>query len=319
MAAAGFGSPRRDKSLAANGQLRFYIIAMTHFASLLPWTDRRGQLSVLRLTTFAALLLPAIAIAVDLVWGPLRPEPYEHALHESGTWAVRILLVSLAITPLRRILAWNRLIGIRRMIGVAVLCYAVLHLGLYAAQENWDLVKVGSEIVSRIYLVIGFFGLLGLAALGATSFDVAVRKLGPVAWTRLHKAAYGIAVLALIHFFLQSKSDVTQPTLMAGLFVLLMGYRLAAWLKADLSRWLVLVLCALVAGAATMAIEYGWYALATGLPADRIFLANFDIGNAIRPAVWVGIAGLFVAVMPWIRTGMETLRDLRAAKRTAKA
>ncbi|MEP3667901.1 MAG: protein-methionine-sulfoxide reductase heme-binding subunit MsrQ, partial [Roseibium sp.] len=198
--------------------------SLAHYA---PWTDRRGMLSALRLVVFVAILVPGIAIFADLIFGPVRPEPYEHALNESGEWAVRLLLLSLFVTPVRRIFSWNKVIGVRRMIGVSVLAYGLLHLGLYMAQENWDLVKVASEIVVRIYLTIGFVALLGLVALGVTSFDRAVRRLGPT-WNRLHQLAYPIAVLGILHFFLQSKSDVAQPTVMAGLFVLLMLYRLAA-------------------------------------------------------------------------------------------
>ena len=85
---------------------------------------------------------------------------------------------------------------------------------------------MASEIALRIYLTIGFVALLALVALGATSTDAAIRRLGGARWNRLHKAVYAIGVLALIHFFLQSKIDVTQVVLMSGFFVFLMGYRL---------------------------------------------------------------------------------------------
>lgn len=278
-----------------------------------PWTDRKGQLSPLRLAVFIGLFLPAVAIFADLVFGPIRPEPFEYALHESGKWVVRFLLLSLAITPFRRILAWNRLIGVRRMIGVSVLCYALLHLGFYVAQENWHLGKVASEIMARIYLTIGFAALLGLIALGATSFDAAVRRMGRN-WNLLHRLAYVIGVLALIHFFLQAKSDVTEPTLMAGLFILLMSYRVAGIVKLDISRSWVLGLCAAVSAALTAGVEYGWYALATGIPPKLVFLANFDLETAIRPAVWVAIIGIAVAALPLLRLLFGGIAQLRPAK-----
>lgn len=265
-----------------------------------PWTDRRGQLSLLRLAVFVLLLLPAAKIFLALAFGPVQAEPYEAAIHESGEWAVRLLLVTLALTPLRRIFGWNRLAGVRRMIGVSVLAYALLHLGLYAAQEQWNLAKVATEIVSRVYLTIGFAALAGLALLGATSFDAAVRRLGRT-WQRLHSLVYAIGVMALVHFFLQSKSDVTTATLMAGLFLLLMVYRLAVRAGFELANPLVLTACALLGAGATAATEYAWYALATGIPADRVFLANFDVATAIRPAVWVGITGLVAAAAALVR------------------
>lgn len=259
-----------------------------------PWTDRQGKLSGLRLAVFLLLLLPAAWILFDLAFGPVYPEPYELALHESGTWAVRFLLLTLAVTPLRRIFHWNKIIGLRRMIGVSVLAYALLHLGFYAASEHWNLSKVVSEIFVRFYLIVGFSALAGLAVLGATSFDSAVRRLGPN-WNKIHLLVYPVAVLALFHFFLQSKSDVSQATLMAGIFALLMIYRLAVKLGFPLSNFLVLAACALLGAAATAAIEYAWYALATGIPAERVFQANFNVAGSIRPAVWLGICGLAVS------------------------
>ncbi|MEJ8476307.1 sulfite oxidase heme-binding subunit YedZ [Roseibium algae] len=281
---------------------------LSSYAEFAPWNDRRGKLSVLRLIVLLVLLLPATMVLADLAFGPIRPEPYEHALHESGEWAVRFLLLSLFVTPLRRIFSWNKIIGVRRMIGVSVCAYAFLHLGLYAAQENWDLLKVVSEIYQRIYLTIGFVALLGLAALCATSFDRAVRKMGK-SWHRLHMLAYPIAALGILHFFLQSKSDVTQPTLMAGLFCLLMFYRLAVRVNLPVSSWWVLLVCAGLSSAATAGIEYAWYALATGIPAHLVFLANFDVANSLRPAVWIGIIGAVISLAALVRLGWTHLRS----------
>lgn len=275
-------------------------MTLTSLIPYTPWTDRRGQLSWLRLAVFAGLLLPACRIVFDQAFGPVLAEPYEAALHSAGDWAVRFLLLTLAVTPARRIFAWNRVAGVRRMTGVAVLAYALLHLGLYAAQEQWNLLKVASEIAQRFYLTIGFAALIGLSVLGATSFDAAIRRLGR-GWQRLHSLVYAIGVLALVHFFLQSKSDVGEPTLMAGLFGLLMLYRLAARTGLDIANPGVLAGCAALAAAATAGMEYAWYALATGIPADRVFLANFDVATAIRPAAWVGLAGLGVAAAALVR------------------
>ena len=267
---------------------------MKTLATYLPWTDRRGTLSLLRLGVFIALLLPAAVIAYSLGFGPVQADPFEREQHAAGLWAVRLLLVTLAVTPLRRIFSWNRILGVRRMLGLSVLAYALLHVTLYAAQEHWDLLKVASEIVLRFYLAIGFLALLGLVLLGATSFDAAIRRLGRN-WQRLHSLIYAIGILALFHFFLQSKSDVTQATLMTGLFLLLMLYRLTVKAGFSLANPLILAACAGLGTAATAGIEYAWYALATGIPAERVFQANFDVALTIRPAVWVGIIGLGIA------------------------
>jgi methionine sulfoxide reductase heme-binding subunit len=155
----------------------------------------------------------------------LGPKPVTEAIHRTGDWTVRLLIATLAVTPLRRIANYPKLILVRRMLGLAVLGYAVLHLSLYALDLAFDLTRIATEIVLRIYLLIGFAALVGLVALGATSTDAAIRRLG-ANWHRLHRAIYAIAVLALAHYFLQAKLNVTQPVLWSGFFLLLMGYRL---------------------------------------------------------------------------------------------
>src|SRR5437773_12322645 len=107
---------------------------------------------------------------------------------------------------------------VRRMIGVGAFCYATAHILLYTTDQMFDLAKVASEIVLRLYLTIGFTALVGLSALAATSTDGMVRRLGPRRWQGLHQVVYGIALLALIHFFPPTKADIWLPTFVAGLF-----------------------------------------------------------------------------------------------------
>ncbi|NBN80272.1 sulfoxide reductase heme-binding subunit YedZ [Microvirga tunisiensis] len=272
---------------------------------LLPWTDRQGRLSWLRLAVFLALLAPAAWYLGLLLAGGLRPDPARQLTFLSGEWAVWLLLVTLAVTPLRRITGWNRLAGLRRMLGLSALAYAGAHLLLYVVREHFDLLKVGSEILLRPYLTLGFAALAVLVALGATSTDGAIRRLGP-RWHRLHGLVHVAAALALVHFHLQAKSDVFAATLTGGLFLLLMGYRLAVRLGLSLTRPAVLAALALLAGLATAGLEHLWYALATGLPAWRVSLASLDpaqLGDPglIRPAWWVLLAGLSVTLLPFVR------------------
>src|SRR6266700_2115126 len=112
------------------------------------------------------------------------------------------------------------------MLGVGAFCYGVTHISLYTADQMFDLVKVASEIAQRVYLIIGFTALIGLATLASTSTDAMVRRLGGRRWQRLHYAVYGIGALALIHYFQQTKADVSVPTFTAGVFTWLMGYRI---------------------------------------------------------------------------------------------
>src|ERR1700730_2033713 len=188
------------------------------------WRDRRGRLSWLRVATLAFLLMP-VAIALwnaDAIVHGARP--LNDVIHRAGFWMLMFILATLAITPLRRITRFGQLIDVRRMVGVGAFVYGVAHISLYTADQMFDLVTVASEIAQRIYLVIGFTALVGLATLAATSTDVMVRRLGALRWLRLHYVVYGIGVLALIHYFQQTKADVSVPTFTAGGVTLVVGY-----------------------------------------------------------------------------------------------
>lgn len=274
---------------------------------MLPWTDRTGKISALKLAVFIGCFVPAVLLAQAAVTDALGAKPVMAAIHDSGDWAIRFLLLSLAITPLRRIAHWSRLILVRRMVGLAALAYGLLHLVLYAAEMAWDIPRVVSEIVLRIYLTIGFVALFGLILLGLTSTDAAIRKLGK-RWGLLHKAVYPIAVLSAVHFFLQSKIDVTEATLMAGFLFLLFSYRLANRWNFRLDSPLVLLALAALGGLGTAAIEYAWYALATGVPPLRVLAANLEFGFTIRPAWWVAFTGLAVALLSLPRLAVERWR-----------
>lgn len=277
-----------------------------------PWRDRQGAFSPLKLVVLLALTTPALWVAWQAAQGSLGPRPIMEAIHQAGLWTVRILLLSLLVTPLRQLLRWPRVMLVRRMLGLGALAYAVLHLVLYAFDLQWDLPKVASEIALRFYLTIGFVALLGLAALGVTSTDGWVRRLGGRRWQRLHRIVYGIGVLALVHFALQSKIDVTEAMLMAGLFLWLMGYRLLAPKGGAPS----LPRLALLAGAAalgTALLEAGWYAVGTGVPPWPVLLANLDTSFGLRPALWVGIAGLGAGLLRAARLLRERLPTPRPA------
>ncbi|MGE0004572.1 MAG: sulfite oxidase heme-binding subunit YedZ [Parvibaculaceae bacterium] len=271
-----------------------------HFRTLLsPWTDRAGRFSPLKTGTFVLACIPALLVAVALWRNELGPLPYKEALHRIGDWTVRLLIATLALSPLQRILMWPRLASIRRMLGVAAFTYALAHLTLYAVNEKLDLVFVVSEIVRRIYLTIGFTALVGLCLLAATSTDAAMRRLGRN-WKRLHVIVYGVAVLALLHYFMQSKIDVSQATLWSGLFLLLMLYRIAMKLRFTLTP-ATLAACALLGGALTALAEFAWYGLATGVDPLRVLKANLVFAYGLRPAWTVVLIGLAVALVPWIR------------------
>jgi len=266
---------------------------------LSPWTDRTGRFSPLKTGTFVLVCIPALLVAIALWRNELGPLPYKEALHRIGDWTVRFLVLTLALTPLQRILMWPKLALIRRMLGVTAFTYALTHFTLYIVYSKYDLLFVASEIVKRIYLTIGFTALIGLCLLAATSTDSALRKLGRN-WKRLHMIVYGIAVLALLHYFMQSKIDVTQATLWSGFFFLLMVYRIALKFRFALTP-LTLAISAIAASLLTAAAEFAWYGLATGVDPFRVLKANLIFAYGLRPAVIVLLVGLAVALIPWIK------------------
>ncbi len=271
-----------------------------HYRALTsPWTDRSGRFSALKTAVLILALLPALYYAIELWQNNLGPLPYKEALHRIGDWTVRFLIVTLALTPLQRILMWPKLALIRRMLGVTTFAYALTHFSLYIANEKFDLVFVASEIAKRIYLTIGFTALIGLSLLAATSTDWALRKLGRN-WKRLHMIVYAIAVLALLHYYMQSKIDVSQAVMWSGFFILLMIYRIALKFRFALTP-LVLAACAVAAALMSAFVEFAWYGLATGVDPFRVLKANLVFAYGLRPAWIVLIAGLVAALLPWIK------------------
>ena len=279
---------------------------------MFPWNDRTGKLSVLKLTVFLGTLLPAFWLALQGFNGWLGSKPLTEAIHQSGDWALRFLIMSLAITPLRYVGHWPQLINVRRMLGLAALAYTVLHLALYVALEAFDIGKVVSEIVLRFYLTIGFVALLGLVALGVTSTDGMIRRLGAVRWNRLHAIVYALAILALLHFALQKKLDISEPALMTGFFLWLMAFR--ALRKSTFGTGpIVLAGLATITGILTALAEAGWYGTMTGASGWRVLWANLDFEYVIRPAWWVLAAALAMAALTFARSGAAASRGRRSA------
>jgi methionine sulfoxide reductase heme-binding subunit len=280
-----------------------------------PWYDYGGKLSPLKLAVFLAFFVPAGWVAFAYGFGLLGARPLNEAIHEIGLWTIRLIFLALAVTPLRQILQWPRLIIVRRMIGVAAFAYVLIHFSLYTASQAFDLEKVASEIVRRVYLTIGFAALLGLAALAATSTDGMVRRLGGRRWQLLHRLVYLIGVLAVVHYCFQSKLDEWQPTIMAGLLGWLLGYRLLAWsfgTRRGLAPLWVGGL-GLAAAAGTALGEAAYFRLAFGAPLRRVLAADFSLATGVRPAVVVLAIGLAVTTAAALR-----MATARGASRPAR-
>jgi methionine sulfoxide reductase heme-binding subunit len=272
-----------------------------------PWNDYSGRLSPLKLAVFVALFCPAIWVMAAFALGRLGARPTNEAIHQIGLWTIRLIFIALAITPLRAVVQWPRLILVRRMVGVAAFGYALFHLTLYTAQQAFDLAKVASEIVLRIYLTIGFTAVLGLAALALTSTDAMVRRLGR-RWQKLHRLVYLIAPLAVVHYWMQSKLEVWEPTIVAGIYLWLMGYRLLARFVAVRGRVPLPWIGALGVAAAVMTApgEAFYFWIAYGADPLRVIAANWSLDTGLRPApvvlalaLAIAAAGALRAIFAW--------------------
>lgn len=270
------------------------------------WLDRRGRLSWLRVAALALLLLPLAKALYDAGAIAHGARPLNDLIHRAGFWALVFLGVTLAVTPFRRIARYGNLIDVRRMLGVGTFCYIAAHLALYIADQSYDLAKVWHEITHRVYLIVGTVAWLGLAALAATSTDGMMRRLGPLRWRRLHQAIYVIALLGLIHYFQQTRADVTVPVFAAGLFTWLIGYRLLAWRQdtSELST-MSLVGLAVAVSALTFAGEAIGIGIAFGVSPLRVLETAFDVGVGIRPGWQVLAAGLAAAALDAVRSRMR--------------
>jgi sulfoxide reductase heme-binding subunit YedZ len=279
------------------------------------WRDPSGRLSPLRMGTLVFLLLPVMISAYDYVTVGFGPRPVNDVIHRTGYWALLFLLISLAVTPLRRVARFGRLLDVRRMIGVGAFVYAAAHILLYVVDQKYDLWKVGSEIVLRLYLTIGFIALAGLAVLTATSTDAMVRRLGGRRWQRLHQVVYVIGLLALIHFFQQTKADVWLPTFVAGLFGWLMGYRLLIWRKTErgeLPTWTLAALSVAVAVLTFLAEAVG-IGIAFNVSPLRVLETALDFDfYSIRPGWLVLGAGLAVVAVNLVCARFAKPRPSRA-------
>jgi sulfoxide reductase heme-binding subunit YedZ len=266
------------------------------------WRDRRGRISALRIGMLALLLLPVGKALYDAGAIAHGARPLNDMIHRAGFWALVFLGVTLAVTPLRRIARYGNLIDVRRMLGVGAFCYIATHLTLFFADQSFDVAKAAHEISHRVYLIIGGTAWLGLAVLAATSTDGMVRRLGGLRWRRLHQAVYVIALLALIHYFQQTKADVSVPTFAAGLFAWLIGCRMLTWWqdKSEISTLSLLALSVAVS-LLTFAGEAIGIGIAYRVSPLRVLDTIFDFGAGIRPGWQVLAAGVAVVALDFVR------------------
>ena len=180
----------------------------------------------LRALVFVLCLLPLANIVFDGFTGGLEAEPVKDITHRTGWWTLTLLMVTLAISPLRRLTGWNPIIKLRRMIGLFAFFYATLHLLIYFGLDQvFSLAYIGEDILERPYITVGFTAWLLLVPLAITSTKGWIRRLGK-RWQKLHRLVYLCAVLGVLHFYWLVKADVRQPLLFAAILATLLAFRL---------------------------------------------------------------------------------------------
>ena len=176
---------------------------------------------------FLAALVPLGLIAARAWSEDLGANPVETLIHHFGDWALRLLLVTLAVTPLRRLTGWNQAVRLRRMLGLFAFFYASLHLTTYFVLDRSLLLEeILSDLTERPYIMVGFTAFVLLVPLAATSTNAMIRRLGGRRWRALHRIVYVAAIGGVVHFWWLVKADVREPFIYAALLALLLILRL---------------------------------------------------------------------------------------------
>ncbi len=176
---------------------------------------------------FLMALLPLTRLVIGAYQDDLGANPIEKLTHVTGYWTLVFLLVTLTITPLKRLLGWLWLMRLRRMLGLFAFFYAVLHFSTYLVLDqffDWD--NIVKDIVKRPYITIGFIAFLALIPLALTSNDAMIRHIGGKRWKALHVMTYPCAIAGVMHFCWLVKKDLTNPLIFAVLLGLLLATRL---------------------------------------------------------------------------------------------
>ena len=259
-----------------------------------PWQGRNRKLSWLKTSTFTLTFVPAIWLLYQIVAKQFGPVPLGGMTYWSGLWALAFLMLALAVTPATTILRWNQLVIVRRMVGVTSLVYTIAHIIIYFALRFWNFAAITHEMATRVSLILATVATIGLLALGATSFDLAIRRMGARGWQKLHSIIYATAALALIHYLL-SPDMYPEQYLMSGMFFWLMAWRALnrRGLGADP---IVLVVLAFVASLFTAFFEAGWTWIYHGYEPSWTLGNNFSLDLGVSAAWKILMLGFLVAM-----------------------
>lgn len=187
------------------------------------------QLEKTKVIVFALCLLPLVRLFYGALNQGLGANPIEFMQRFLGTWTFNFLLITLMVTPLRKLTGWHWLIRLRRMFGLFAFFYATMHLLNWLVLDNYfDWRAIVADILKRPYITVGFAAFALLVPLAGTSSNAMVRRLGGRRWQSLHRSVYAVAILGVVHYWWLVKKDVTWPLIYGVMVALLLGVR-ALW------------------------------------------------------------------------------------------
>ncbi len=196
---------------------------------------KNSSVSWLKAGIFLLCLVPLGKLLLEIfaVSGfSLGANPVEELIHRCGIWGLNFLLITLTITPLRKLTGWNWLQRLRRMFGLFAFFYICLHFLVYSGlDQRFAISAIIEDVIERPYITLGMTALLLLIPLAVTSTNSMMRRLGR-RWQKLHWLIYPIAILGVWHFYWQVKLDITEPLIYIGILMILLGFRIVlAWRK----------------------------------------------------------------------------------------
>ena len=189
------------------------------------------QRSTVKVIVFLLCLIPLARLGWGIWHDTLGANPIEFVIRALGDWALRFVLITLAVTPLRKLTGWTWLMTLRRMLGLYAFFYATLHLSTYIwVDQFFDWIAIAKDIIKRPFITVGMLTYTLLVPLAVTSNNAMIRRMGVKRWQFLHRAIYIIGALGVLHFWWMVKLDITQPAIYAAVLSVLLGLRLL-WLR----------------------------------------------------------------------------------------
>ncbi len=186
-----------------------------------------GETKFHKILIFINSLIPLAMLLWDAYFGKLGANPVEFFLRSTGVLTLSFLLITLAVTPLRKLFGWNWLVKVRRMLGLYAFFYGCVHLITYSIfDKGFDWIVIFYDVWKRPFIAVGMFALALMIPLAVTSTNAMIKRMGGKRWQKLHRLSYLIAILGVIHYYLIQKSDITYPVLFGIVLAVLLGFRI---------------------------------------------------------------------------------------------